>query len=114
MDLAYDRESGYLWAICDDGCGNTTGVFTLDVAAGSATRGKFIGPRRYARPTGMANINNEGFTFAPNSECVANQKPVFWSDDSETNGFSLRRATIPCGTFAPLVQQTLRATIRRP
>lgn len=101
MGMEYDRETGYLWAICDDGCGNTTGILEIDVAAASPTRGRFLAPRRYARPPSMPNINNEGFALAPNAECVAGRKPVFWADDSETGGRSIRQASVPCGTVAP-------------
>jgi hypothetical protein len=61
----------------------------------------------------MANLNNEGFAFVPNSECSANRKTVFWSDDSETGGHAIRAASMPCGTFAPIVQG-VRAISRRP
>lgn len=100
MGLEYDRDTGYLWATCDDGCGNTTGVLQMDVSAGSLTRGRFLAPRRFARPSTLPNINNEGFAFAPQSACAAGRKSVFWADDSETAGHSIRSATIPCTTFS--------------
>ena len=109
MGMEYDRETGYLWATCDDGCGNTTGVLQIDVAAGSATRGRFLAPRRYARPTTLPNINNEGFAFAPQSVCAGGRRPVFWADDSETAGHSIRSASIPCATFS-----RAPSTFRRP
>ncbi|WP_206044544.1 lamin tail domain-containing protein [Gemmatimonas groenlandica] len=99
MGMEYDRDTGYLWATCDDGCGNTTGVLQIDVSVASPTRGRFLAPRRYARPSTLPNINNEGFAFAPQSSCVAGRKSVFWADDSETAGHSIRSATIPCATF---------------
>jgi len=101
MGMEYDRATGYLWATCDDGCNNTTSILEIDVAVGSSTRGRFLAPRRYARPSSMPNLNNEGFAFAPNAECVGGRKPVFWADDSETGGRALRQASIPCGTVAP-------------
>ncbi|MBL0173620.1 MAG: lamin tail domain-containing protein [Gemmatimonadaceae bacterium] len=113
MDLAYDRESGYLWAVCDDSCNGELRIFEIDRTVGSPTRGKFISNRKYARPSTMPNINNEGFTFAPNSECVANRRPVFWADDNETAGHTVRKATMPCGTFAPLVQGIRAGATRR-
>jgi hypothetical protein len=100
MGMEYDLETGYLWATCDDGCQNTTGVLQIDVAAGSPTRGRFLAPRRFARPTSMPNLNNEGFAFAPQSTCSAGRKDVFWADDSETGGISIRSASIPCATFS--------------
>ena len=101
MGMEYDRDTGYLWATCDDGCGNTAGVLQIDVAAGSPTRGRFLAPQRYARPTTMPNINNEGFAFAPQSACTAGRKSVFWADDSETAGHAIRAASIPCAAFTP-------------
>jgi len=100
MGMEYDRETGYLWATCDNGCGNTSGVLQIDVTVGSTTRGRFLAPRRFARPTTMPNLNNEGFAFAPQSTCVAGRKAVFWADDAETGGISIRSASIPCTTFS--------------
>ena len=50
----------------------------------------------YARPTGMANLNNEGFTITPDSECVGGMKPVYWADDGNTASHALRAGTIAC------------------
>lgn len=100
MALDYDRETTYLWATCDDGCGNLAGILEIDTNPTSATRGHFLAPRVYARPTGMPNYNNEGFTVTTSAECVNNRKPVFWADDTEDNGHAIRRGTIPCGTIA--------------
>lgn len=101
MGLEFDREVGYLWAYCDDTCGNQASVFTLDTTVGSATRGKFVLRRQFARPTGMPNLNNEGIALAPESECIAGTKPFFWSDDSQTDGHALRSGTVSCGAFLP-------------
>jgi hypothetical protein len=57
----------------------------------------------------MPNLNNEGFAFAPQSTCSAGRKAVFWADDSETAGISIRSASIPCATFS-----RSPATFRRP
>jgi hypothetical protein len=35
--------------------------------------------------------------MAPESECASNRKSFFWSDDDESNGYAIRRDTIPCG-----------------
>jgi hypothetical protein len=53
----------------------------------------------FDRPSGMANLNNEGFAIAPPAECVASEKPVFWSDDGETGGHAIRRGTVVCIPF---------------
>ncbi len=95
MALEYDRDSGHLWATCDDTCGNTATILAIDTVAHSATRGRFLPLRRFARPSSLPNVNNEGFTVA--SECVRGQKDVFWADDSDTGGHSIRRASLPCG-----------------
>jgi hypothetical protein len=99
MDLAFDKELGYLWAVCDDGCGGKSSILEIDGKAGSATRGRFVVTRQFERPSSMPNINNEGFTMTPQAECVNNRKPVFWADDNETAGHSIRRASIPCTKF---------------
>jgi lamin tail-like protein len=99
MGLELDAELGYLWATCDDGCGGKSGILEIDAAAGSPTRGKFIVTHQYDRPSTMPNVNNEGFAFTPQAECANGKKPVFWSDDSETGGHSIRRASIPCSAF---------------
>ena len=33
----------------------------------------------------MPNLNNEGFAITPRPECVGGLKPVFWSDDNNTD-----------------------------
>ena len=100
MGLEFDRELNQLWAVCDDGCSGRSAVFEIDARAGSATIGRFVATRLFNRPTGMSNLNNEGFAIAPHSECVANAKPVFWADDAATSGHALRRGTVSCLPFA--------------
>ena len=70
--------------------------------AGGRDAGQLRPVADYARPTGMANLNNEGFTITPDSECVGGSKPVFWADDGNTGGHALRAGTIPC-TSPPTV-----------
>ena len=100
MSVYFDRDVGYLWAHCDDTCGNVAGIFSVDTTAG-ATFGKFKLLRQLARPSSMANLNNEGIAIAPESECVAGFKGYYWTDDSETGGHSIRFDSIPCGHFVP-------------
>ncbi len=95
MDLQFDRELGDLWAVCDDTCQGRTSV--LHVKA----NGKFAVDATYERPTGMANLNNEGFAFAPLSECVGGKRPVFWSDDSATDAHAFRTGTLNCTVTPP-------------
>jgi hypothetical protein len=99
MALRYDPELTQLWATCDDSCGGLSNIYVIDVTPGSPTPGRLKLTHTFARPTTMPNINNEGFAFGPQSSCVAGKKPVFWSDDSETGGHSIRKATIPCVKF---------------
>ncbi len=99
MDLSFDRELGYLWALCDDGCQGRTATLEIDPQAGSASLGRFIVTRLFERPTGMPNLNNEGLGIATQAACVAGQKPVFWADDSETGGHAIRAAALPCTRF---------------
>jgi hypothetical protein len=90
MDLHFDRDSNDLWAVCDDTCQGRSVVLRVD------SSGRFSIARRYERPTGMPNLNNEGFTLAPTSQCVNNLRPALWADDSETGGHAIRRGSISC------------------
>jgi hypothetical protein len=47
----------------------------------------------------MPDLNNEGFALTGLSECVGGRKPVFWADDGQTGGYSLRRGTVSCTPF---------------
>jgi len=93
MDLQFDRDLNDLWAVCDDTCQGRSVVLRID------TTGKFTVARRFERPAGMPNLNNEGFAIAPATLCVGNTKPVFWSDDSETDGHAIRSGTLTCSVF---------------
>ncbi len=99
MDLSYEPESTHVWAVCDDSCNGRTA--TLDIAQTGPNAGRFVVTGTYERPAGMANLNNEGFTIAPQAECVNGLKPVFWSDDSNTAGHALRTGRINCTAIAP-------------
>ncbi|MEI9947686.1 MAG: lamin tail domain-containing protein [Pseudomonadota bacterium] len=99
MDLNFDRDVGYLWAVCDDSCQGRSNVLDIDTRVGSPTKGKFYIRRGFERPSTMPNINNEGFAITPEASCVAGFKSVFYSDDSNTNLHAIRRDSIPCGAF---------------
>jgi hypothetical protein len=92
MSLEYDREVGYLWAYCDDSCGNRALILKL-------SDGRFEKRAELIRPASLPDINNEGIAIAPESECTAGKKPFFWVEDGNTNGHVLRRGTVPCGPF---------------
>ncbi len=110
MGLEYDPATRYLWATCDDGCNTTQGILEIDVAVGSPTRGRFLEPRRFARPSTLGNFNNEGFAFGTQAECVGGLKPVFWADDNQTGGHAIRSASMPCG---PIASPNVLARVRR-
>jgi hypothetical protein len=94
MDLQFDSDLGDFWAVCDDTCQGRSVVFRIDPATG-----KFAVARHFERPTGMGNFNNEGFAIAPAALCVGGNKPVYWSDDSNTDGHALRSGTLTCSAF---------------
>jgi hypothetical protein len=110
MGLEFDAELSNLWATCDDGCSGRSAVLEVDTRAGSASLGRLVVSRVFERPTGMANLNNEGFALAPQSECAGDVKPVFWADDSATGGFALRRGTVTCLPFSPLLVVQMTAS----
>ncbi|MGE3472575.1 MAG: lamin tail domain-containing protein [Vicinamibacterales bacterium] len=91
MDLRFDPDTGDLWAVCDDTCGGVSTLLRVD-----PTSHRFTPSQSLARPSGMPNLNNEGFALAPLSECVAGQRAVFWSDDSETDGHAIRSGLLSC------------------
>ena len=95
MALDWEEEKDRLWVVCDDTCGGVHGTFAIDTTAG-ATQGTFVAKKYYERPSGMPNLNNEGFTTTPRSECAGGVKPVFWTDDAATGGNSVRAGTLAC------------------
>lgn len=93
MSLEYDRDSGLLWAGCDDTCGNRSATLAVEAS------GRFVVRRRYLPPTTLPNANNEGFAITTRAECVNGRKPVFWADDGDTRGHSIRTASLPCSAM---------------
>lgn len=94
MELSYEPETTHLWAVCDDTCGGRHETF--DIASSGPNTGKFVITNVYARPAGMPNFNNEGFTITPREECLNGLKPVFWADDTNDGQHALRAGTINC------------------
>jgi hypothetical protein len=96
QSMFFDKDTGYLWSVCDNTCDGL-----LDVHQLNNTSGKFEIIATYNRPTTMPNFNNEGFTISPSAECdvQTGQRYVYWSDDDNDDGHSIRRDTIPCGHF---------------
>jgi len=99
MGLEFDRDRGYLWATCDDTCNNVANVLTVDRAPSSPSAGRFIVRGAFERPATLPNANNEGLAIAPETECAGGQKKVFWSDDNDTGGHSLRQGSLPCANL---------------
>ncbi|HEX8103339.1 MAG TPA: hypothetical protein VF533_12055 [Solirubrobacteraceae bacterium] len=97
--LHWDSAADRLWVVCDNNCAGRSRIFAVD-----AQTGAFAAETTYERPAGMANLNNEGFTIAPASVCVAGSRPVFWADDGNTDGHVLRTAGLPC-TPPPLAPE---------
>jgi hypothetical protein len=99
MDVQFDRDVGYLWSLCDNGCANRVGLLQLDADPLSEMHGKFHLVRMFDPPSTLPNTNNEGIAVAPESECVNNLKAFFWADDAQLGGHALRQDSIPCGSF---------------
>lgn len=108
MDLEWEPETSLLWAECDDTCGGRTA--TLDVGAD----GTFGVTATHERPAGMPDLNNEGFAIAPQSSCVDGRKPVFFSDDANTDGHALRAATLRCTPLDTSAPTNLVTTLDTP
>lgn len=96
MSLEFDRELNKLWVTCDDTCGNESAIFAIDGSTGSASYGKFKIVNLYSRPSTLPNVNNEGFALEYGSACVGGNRAVFWVDDNETDGYSIRRGSVRC------------------
>lgn len=94
MDVTYDADRGALWALCDDGCGGVSNLLTV-------VDGDVEVAHSYARPAGMPNLNNEGMAIAPASTCVDGFQQVVWTDDGDTDGYSLRAGALPCPGALP-------------
>lgn len=90
MELQWEPQASRLWVVCDDTCDGQHRTMQVN------TSGAFAVTAVHNRPSGMSNLNNEGFSVAGAGECVGGSKPVFWSDDSNTGGHALRRGTITC------------------
>jgi len=88
MALDYDADLESLWVLCDDVCGEQVRTFDL---ADSLTETAW-----YARPADTVLVANEGFAIAPLSTCADRKRPVYWADDSDTDGNSLRQGWITC------------------
>ena len=64
MGMEYDRATGYLWATCDDGCNNTTGILEIDVTVGSVYAVVKDWDVYVDVPTRFAFVKSKGRSFA--------------------------------------------------
>ena len=92
MDLQFDRDLQQLWAVCDNTCNGRHSILRV-------SGGAFVVAATFERPTGMPNLNNEGFAIAPQGACADGVKPVWWADDGETGGISIRGGNVPCSLY---------------
>jgi Lamin Tail Domain len=92
MELQFDRDLNEMWAVCDNTCNGQHAVMRIDPATGTFSVAKFD------RPTGMPNYNNEGFAIASAAQCINDRKPVYWANDGEDLGVSIRGGNIPCAS----------------
>jgi Lamin Tail Domain/Bacterial Ig-like domain len=96
MDVLWDPAQKALWATCDNTCQGRSSIIKLDTASGP-NQGTFQPVTVNERPTGATtNLNNEGFTEQPASECANGTKSVWWSDDTDDNQHWLRTASVDC------------------
>jgi hypothetical protein len=113
MDAMWDPSQDAMWLDCDNGCLGQTSIVKLDTTAGDPHQGHFQAVTIYDRPTGGPNVNNEGFTAQPASECdtATNTRAVWWADDGDDSGHAIRTATAPCSTpIAGQVGATITVT----
>ncbi|MGW6412048.1 lamin tail domain-containing protein [Streptomyces vinaceus] len=90
MELQWEPQAARLWLVCDDTCDGRHRTMRIGAS------GTFAPAATYNRPSGMPDLNNEGFALAGAGECSGGTKPVYWSDDGNTGGHALRRGTIAC------------------
>ncbi|MGV9768635.1 lamin tail domain-containing protein [Microbacterium sp. NPDC003461] len=86
-DVQFDAATETLWVVCDEACEGRIGAFGIDETGAFAER------VLYARPAEAANVANEGFAIG---ECVDGARATFYTDDNDTDGFSLRSGTLNC------------------
>jgi hypothetical protein len=99
VDLTFDRENNALWALCDSPCKGRMAILEIETDPASASLGRFVMRAMVTPPKSLKDMNNEGFTMAPEAECTNNRKAFYWADDEETSGFAIRRAAVACGRF---------------
>jgi hypothetical protein len=84
MASDYDADSGELTVLCDETCGGAS-VVLADTEGGFAP----VTGTLNARPEGMDDVGNEGYAHVTTSDGT---ERYLWTDDSDTDGVSLRGA----------------------
>ncbi|MFC7465469.1 lamin tail domain-containing protein [Brachybacterium sp. GCM10030252] len=87
MALDLQESTGTLRAFCDEACEGES--VSYDLTAGEVTASE-----RTARPAGMDNIANEGVALAPLEACTDGTLAIYYADDADTDGHSLRAAEL--------------------
>ncbi|MFE0702043.1 lamin tail domain-containing protein [Streptomyces sp. NPDC058872] len=90
MELQWEPQAARLWVVCDDTCSGQHRTMRIDAD------GAFALAAVHERPSGMPDLNNEGFALAAAEECTGGTKPVYWADDGNTGGHAIRRGTVDC------------------
>ncbi|WP_245687633.1 lamin tail domain-containing protein [Streptacidiphilus griseoplanus] len=98
MDVTFDAATQRIIATCDNTCGETHTLMTVNTA------GALVPDVTYTNPAVMPTDNLEGFAIAPASTCVNGLREAVWSDDgiygfgsaSSSYGHALYSGTFPC------------------
>ncbi|HMK12756.1 MAG TPA: lamin tail domain-containing protein [Acidimicrobiales bacterium] len=95
MDVQYDADLERIWALCDNTCAVSSTLMKVDAT------GTIVPDVVYARPSGLPDVNIEGFAIAPASTCANGFRQTVWSDDGIAGpgheGHALYTGTFPCG-----------------
>ncbi|MGO2113195.1 MAG: lamin tail domain-containing protein, partial [Pseudoclavibacter sp.] len=93
MALDYDSVLGVLWMVCDEACDGLAAQLAIGEPDARITY--------VERPSDMPNVANEGFATAPQSWCVDGVRPVWYADDNNSDGNSIRIGALPCEAVTP-------------
>ncbi|MBT1543857.1 lamin tail domain-containing protein [Curtobacterium aurantiacum] len=87
-DVQFDPTLDALWVVCDEVCSGRTALYEV-------TDGAFAASTLYEAPSAAdRTLANEGFAIS--GVCTDGERPTFYADDNDTDGFSLRTGTYPC------------------
>ncbi|KAB1639299.1 lamin tail domain-containing protein [Pseudoclavibacter terrae] len=105
MALDYDESTQTLWGMCDNGCGGTSALFHFGTTDGSAGYTVTL----IARPAGLPDTNNEGFTIAANETCTNGTRAAYWLEDGVQTD-ALKQGSIACAPVGTPPSETPGAT----